>query len=117
MSYRARVESNDLGFTRQLDLRVAIHDPERRSIYLWPETGPVEWHDPGNGATVPEYPEGTTPYLPMSEAAARALYEALAERFGGTGHDTRALRRDYDDERKRVDKLTDAVIQLAAQTS
>ena len=41
--------------------------------------------------------------LYLSTEAARALYEALADHFGHSGHDTRALRRDYDAERKRVD--------------
>lgn len=36
---------------------------------------------------------------------ARAIYEALADFFGHSGHDTRALRKDYDAERGRVDKL------------
>lgn len=45
------------------------------------------------------------PGLQLDEDEARAVYEALAEYFGGTGHDTRALRRDYDAERARVDKL------------
>lgn len=43
--------------------------------------------------------------LHIREDDARAIYEALAEHFGHNGHDTRALRRDYDDERKRVDRL------------
>lgn len=37
--------------------------------------------------------------------AARALYEALADHFGHAGHDARALRRDYEAERKRVDLM------------
>lgn len=45
--------------------------------------------------------------LSLPNDAARALYEALADHFGHGGHDTRALRRDYDAERKRVDLLID----------
>ena len=52
-------------------------------------------------ATVPDH---CTP-LALDNETARALYEALADHFGQSGHDTRALRRDYDDERKRVDRL------------
>lgn len=44
-------------------------------------------------------------WLRLSEEDARAIYEALADHYGHTGHDTRALRRDYDAERARVDKL------------
>jgi hypothetical protein len=43
--------------------------------------------------------------LLLREDIARAVYEALAEHFGHNGHDTRALRKDYDAERGRVDKL------------
>ena len=41
--------------------------------------------------------------LRIRTEAARALYEALADHFGHAGHDARALRRDYEAERKRVD--------------
>lgn len=44
-------------------------------------------------------------WLRVSEDDARAIYEALADHFGHNGHDTRALRKDYDAERARVDKL------------
>lgn len=44
-------------------------------------------------------------WLDIREDDARAIYEALADHFGHNGHDTRALRRDYDAERGRVDKL------------
>lgn len=42
--------------------------------------------------------------LHLPEDFARALLDALALHFGGTG-DTRQLRKDYDAERARVDKL------------
>jgi hypothetical protein len=51
-------------------------------------------------------------FLSLPESAARALLDALSQHFGGTG-DTRQMRRDLDAERKRVDKLTDAVIAIA----
>jgi hypothetical protein len=47
-------------------------------------------------------PEGG---LQLSTDVARAVYEALADHFGHSGHDTRALRRDYEAERGRVDKM------------
>lgn len=46
--------------------------------------------------------------------AARALYDALAQHFGGTSN-SKQLRADYDAERARVDKLTDTVITLATR--
>lgn len=42
--------------------------------------------------------------LRITEDVAKSLLEALAEYFGGTG-DTRQLRKDYEAERARVDKL------------
>lgn len=43
--------------------------------------------------------------LRLEQDMARALYEALADHFGHAGHDIRALRKDYDAERARVDKF------------
>lgn len=44
-------------------------------------------------------------YLRLNDEDARALYEALADHFGHAGHDIRSLRKDYDAERGRVDRL------------
>lgn len=44
-------------------------------------------------------------WLHLGEDDARAIYEALGDYFGHSGADTRALRRDYDQERGRVDRL------------
>jgi len=44
------------------------------------------------------------------EEVLRALYEALADHFGGSGHDTRALRKDYEHEKGRVDRLIDGLL-------
>lgn len=51
-------------------------------------------------------------WLSLPDGAARALLDALSQHYGGTG-DTRQVRRDLDAERSRVDKLTDAVIDIA----
>lgn len=61
--------------------------------------------------------EGLTegpPPLRIPVDAARALYDALAQHFGGTSN-SKQLRADYDAERKRVDKLTDAVLKIATR--
>ena len=50
------------------------------------------------------------PPLRIPEHVARALYDALGDYFGHSTHDARALRRDYDHERRRVDRLVDALI-------
>jgi hypothetical protein len=55
-------------------------------------------------ATAGEAPDEKA-WLRLGEDDARAIYEALADYFGHAGHDIRALRKDYDAERGRVDKL------------
>jgi len=65
--------------------------------------------DEASGAE-PTLPDDTVPYLQLSTDEARALYEALAEHFGHAGHDMRALRRDYEAERCRVDRLLDVLV-------
>ena len=60
-------------------------------------------------------PAGTMPpALVIPQDAARALLDALAQHFGGTG-DTRQLRKDYDAERTRVDKMINHLIDLSAR--
>lgn len=55
---------------------------------------------------VPDSPgEPVEPTLRIGDSEARALLEALTRHYGGAD-DMRALRRDYDAERKRVDMLT-----------
>lgn len=48
------------------------------------------------------------PTLQLDGYAARALLDALSRHYEGA-EDTRALRRDYDAERKRVDQLAGAL--------
>lgn len=52
------------------------------------------------------------PTLTLDDDAGRALLDELTRYYHGAD-DTRALRRDYDAERSRVDKLTDSVSLLA----
>lgn len=53
--------------------------------------------------------------LVLRDDEARALYEALAEHYGHGTNDVRALRRDYDAERVRVDNLVEAVVSIATR--
>lgn len=63
-------------------------------------------------ADVPDSPrEPVEPTLRIGDSEARALLEALARHYGGAD-DVRALRRDYDAERKRVDQLTAALLDV-----
>ena len=76
---------------------VNIHmSPGPGQVYLF-EPIVVRTFDPERGTREDAQP------LFLPEHVARALYEELADHFGHSGHDTRALRRDYDAERKRVD--------------
>lgn len=52
------------------------------------------------------------PTLQIGDNEARALLEALTRHYGGAD-DVRALRRDYDAERKRVDQLTTSLSMVA----
>ena len=82
-------------------LGVRIHVSPRRGQILSFTERPVT-HAAPDGEMLPDAEP-----LRLEEDAARAVYEALAEYFGGSGHDTVALRRDYDAERKRVDRFID----------
>lgn len=56
------------------------------------------------------------PTFTLTDGEARALLEALTRHYHGA-EDTRALRRDYDDERKRVDRLTETLSVIARQAT
>jgi hypothetical protein len=74
--------------------------------------------DPHQGAVLdyqelPDVQLAATPTLSLTEAEGRALLDALAAFYGGTGP-AKAARDDLLHERGRVDKLTDALIGIAA---
>lgn len=96
MSTRAVVEW-DRGL-RGVRLAVA----RDRSHIAWGPTSIVAHSEDGQA--------GDDAWLTLDEDDARAIYEALADWFGHAGHDTRALRKDYDAERGRVDRLINNLI-------
>jgi hypothetical protein len=63
-------------------------------------------------AAAGEQPPG--PLLTLDDDMAMALLDALQRHYQGNS-DTRALRADYDAERKRVDKMMDRLLELAAR--
>ena len=64
---------------------------------------------------LPEQPRtDIAPTLKLGEDEARALLDALVRHYSGAS-DVQALRRDYDDERKRVDVLTSALVDVTRQ--
>lgn len=77
-----------------------------RYILRYGESGYLSWEE------IP--PDGVTnrPTLTFEDDIARALYDALARHYQGSD-DTRALRKDYDAERKRADNLIATVTNLA----
>jgi hypothetical protein len=65
------------------------------------------------GLTLKLVEEGSElPTFLLPSAVGRALLEALARHFGGTG-DVRQLRKDHDAERARVDKLLGVLSEVA----
>lgn len=100
MTSKAHVEYDLMG------VRVALlrEGDGSRVVAQWPPIMQA-WRTIEEPSTTPQDED----WLRLDEDDARAIYEALADYFGHSGHDTRALRRDYDDERRRVDRLIGAV--------
>lgn len=104
MTARARVRE-DLAYDG-----VAVQISPRRGFYL--QLAPADQFD---GAEV-EATQGAEPplssQLRLRHDEARALYAELARFYGGVHDDTsvKALRGDYDHEKRRVDKLIDHLI-------
>lgn len=69
--------------------------------------GSVNWVERGDGATVPNIDP-----LILRDDMARALLAALLRHYNGAD-DARMLRKDYDAERARVDRLTETVSVIA----
>jgi hypothetical protein len=109
---RAYVHENYTGFN--VDISLVMHpepgcidmkprilhfgDAENWRSLSWDEIDPAEAVD--------------RPTFRLDHEQARAVLDALTSHFHGA-EDTRALRRDYDAERKRVDQLTGALSTLA----
>lgn len=105
MTYQATVESD---YFRH---GVKIHMRDRRidgAIYA------VDFGDVVVSAITDATSEPSSEPLRLDEDAARAMYEALARHFGGAP-DMAVIRRDYDHEKSRVDKMLDALIRRDVQ--
>lgn len=96
-AWRSRAEFDPQRFGVKIAIGRAI-DESLSEVITWPNSLTIRRTD----AAVEL---GADDHLRIDEEIARALYEALADYFGGAGHDTRALRKDYDAERARVDKF------------
>lgn len=93
-------------------LRVFFVDQNADTRRLLHVEGEVfEWLElPPNGQAVDEKILQPTMILPWDTG--RALLEALVRHYNGA-EDTRALRRDYDAERKRVDEQSKVIADIA----
>lgn len=103
-------------FTQQIPLGLELqfvnrHSDGGYSVMTFGHIGRV-YVGPEDASNAPTSNDAS---LRLEPDQARALYEALAEHFGHTPHSIGKLRGDYDAERRRVDKLTDTVIQLATR--
>lgn len=97
--------------------RRALGPGDASTIRVWGHANYVTVIAPQWGAAPaePEEKPDRSTWLRLPGDEARALYEALAEHFGHGAPDTRDLRKDYTDERARVDRLTDALTVIATR--
>lgn len=97
MTARANVEFDPISWA----VRVAI-SPQDGAVMLW---GPTTTASTEANVRLPD-----DAWLHLPEDTARALFEALADHFVHSTHDARALRRDYEAERKRVDLFIEQAV-------
>jgi hypothetical protein len=86
-------------FLRRRQVRIAI-SPEEGRVLTWD-------HAPANAPYNGDVELSDDAWLHLTDDEARALYEALGRHYGGDVVNARQLRKDYDAERGRVDKLID----------
>jgi hypothetical protein len=111
---RAYVHHNYPVSPDSITVSIVMHPPEGsfdvrpRILRLGGDAFRVAWDE------IPPDGEIVEPTLRLDDSSGRALLDALGRHYEGA-EDTRALRRDYDAERKRNDKLTDAIIGIAQE--
>ena len=104
MSARAYVEIDPM----RLGLKLALVREGAGTVqtYLWDSVTIKAEASEQAASSAP----GENVWLRLPDDDARAIYEALADHFGHAGHDIRSLRKDYDSERARVDRLINNLI-------
>jgi hypothetical protein len=93
-------------------VRIAVARGRHRQVLTWTDPGYVHR---GEGDPAEQLADPAL-WLHLPEDVARAMYEALADHFGGATVDARALRKDYEAERQRVDKALDVLADLTRAT-
>ena len=104
MTLRVRVAQTDEDFVSDT-ISVFIGERTDSGVSQWFADGTVRFTAAHEASVQP------VPSLRIREDHARALLGELQRYFQG-GDDMRALRADYNHERTRVDKLTDALIAI-----
>jgi hypothetical protein len=90
---------------------IRSHSDGTKFVMRSTEEQPLSWEpvDTTSGAIV-------APSFQVPTEAARALMDALVHHYHGAD-DSRALRKDYDAERARVDMLTEALVKLQSSST
>lgn len=96
-------ETLDVFIIRQHDGQRYLMHQDDSMTFMWDEIAPP-------GATIADSMIEPTFVLPFDSG--RALLDALTRHYHGA-EDTRALRRDYDAERKRVDEQSKVIADIA----
>jgi len=95
---RAFVE-RDFGRDR-VRIHLAVKTGDER-MHVLHDDGTIRTYEPGETATTPPLER---PWLTLTDGLARKLLDELAAYYGGVS-ETRSLRKDYDSELGRVDRL------------
>lgn len=106
---RAYIMEDRLRFSVALALIQQDDDGTPKQIMRIHEAGDnpvIEWED------LADRNANIEPTIRFSDSEARAILEALTIHYRGA-EDTQALRRDYDQERGRVDQLTVSLASIA----
>lgn len=87
-------------------------DDSRRLMHYTHENNALHWEEIGVEANYAADEAHHKPTVVLPYDSGRALLEALVHHYQGA-EDTRALRRDYDAERKRVDEQAKTLADIA----
>lgn len=102
---RAYAAPDNWGMGVSIGLVLEMEDQPKRVARLILDGRALSWETIEEGTV-------TEPTLVIGDEIARALLDTLTRYYHGA-EDTRALRRDYDAERKRVDSLIEHVTAIA----
>ena len=105
---QVRIREHIVGESLDIFL-IRAHDGERYVLHM-EDSRTFRWDSIGTAIAAPDGVYEPSFTLPFDTG--RALLEALTRHYNGA-EDTRALRRDYDAERKRVDTAVEVIADIA----